>query len=274
MNQPFQSLYIELLKKALINYSNINTFELHPLKIVNPNWKTFLFFPIDKILRNWNFTICKLKYVDQAKRINGYDWPSHADTMIGMQRLNNIEYCIHKIINEKIQGDFMETGIWRGGATILMRAILKEMKITDRKIWAADSFKGLPKPDSKYKEDKNNKLHAIKILSASLKEVKNNFNKYELLDNQVKFLEGWFKDTLPSAPIDKLSLLRLDGDMYESTIVALDNLYPKLSDGGFIIVDDYNAFSSCKKAVDDYRKEHDISNQIINIDDQAVYWRK
>ena len=129
MKQPSPSLYIELLKKVLIDFSKINSYEYHPLTIIKPNWKTAALFPIDKLLRKRNFAICKLKFVSEEKRLNGYDWPAYADTMIGLNRLNNIEYCIHSIINDKIEGDFIETGVWKGGATILMRAILKEFGV-------------------------------------------------------------------------------------------------------------------------------------------------
>ena len=275
MKQPFQSLYIELLKRTLIDYSKINSYEYHPLSIVNVNWKTHILFWLDKLLRTRKFAICKLKFVEEKNRLNGYDWPANATTMIGLNRLNNIEYCIYSIINDNVPGDFIETGVWRGGAAILMRGVLKELEIADRKVWLADSFMGLPKPDEKnYKADKGNKLYKIKILKSSLEEVRNNFKAYDLLDEQVIFLEGWFKDTLPKAPVDKLSLLRLDGDMYESTIQALLNLYPKLSAGGYIIIDDYNAFHNCKQAVTDYRMDYNINEPIIEIDEQAVYWRK
>jgi len=113
-----------------------------------------------------------------------------------------------------------------------------------------------------------------KILDGSVKQVKNNFSKYGLLDDNVKFLKGWFKDTLPVAPINKLALLRLDGDMYESTMDGLVNLYPKLSKGGYIIVDDWGAVEGCKLAVLDYRKKHGITEEIITIDWTGVYWKK
>lgn len=259
----------------MIDHSKINSYEYYPLTIINANWKTSFLHVLDKLLRTRNFALCKFKYISKENRLNGYDWPATADTMVGLNRLNNIEYCIHSIINNNIPGDFIETGVWRGGATILMRALLKEMKITDRRVWLADSFKGLPKPNPQlYTADKNNKLHTFKILTASVTEVKNNFKKYDLLDEQVVFLEGWFKDTLPNAPINKLALLRLDGDLYESTILALENLYPKLSIGGYTIVDDYNAFQYCKQAVTDYRNKHSITNTIIEIDKEAVYWQK
>lgn len=94
------------------------------------------------------------------------------------------------------------------------------------------------------------------------------------MDEHVKFLKGWFKDTLPNAPISKLSLLRLDGDMYESTMDAITVLYPKLSIGGYLIVDDWGAVAGCKKAIEDYRKENNITEPIIEIDWTGVYWRK
>lgn len=270
-----QSNYIELLKKTLIDYQNIDRHEYHPLEIVTPNWKTAFLFPLHRLLKTRNFAIAKIKRVDREERLNGYDWPANALTMIGLTRLNNIENCVRTIINEHVEGDFIETGVWRGGATILMKALLNELEIKDRAVWLADSFEGLPKPNAeKYPADKGNPLHKLRILSCSLEEVKANFERFGLLDDQIIFLVGWFKDTLPTAPIKKISLLRLDGDLYESTYLALSHLYPNVSSGGFVIVDDYHAFPYCKAAVDNYRKKFDINESIIEIDKEAVYWRK
>jgi Macrocin-O-methyltransferase (TylF) len=108
----------------------------------------------------------------------------------------------------------------------------------------------------------------------SLEEVKANFAKYGLLDDRVVFLKGWFKDTLPSAPIERLAVLRLDGDMYESTMVALTSLYDKVSSNGFVIIDDYGCIESCRKAVHDFRESRGISEPILDIDGFGVYWRK
>jgi hypothetical protein len=270
-----KSKYIELLKKLLIDYENIGAHELYPLSIVEPNWKTFPLHFADKLLKPFNFRISKSKMITEENRLNGYDWPANAKTMIGMGRLNNIEMCVRDILERNIEGDLIETGVWRGGATMLMKALLDESNIIDRKVWLADSFRGLPKGDEdKYAADKGNNLYRYRILSASVEEVKNNFRKYDLLDNNVIFLEGWFRDTLPAAPIKKLALLRLDGDLYESTILALENLYPKLSPGGYVIIDDFNAFPYCRQAVMDYREKQKINDKIIEIDKQAAYWKK
>src|SRR5690606_34540790 len=128
-----------------------------------------------------------------------------------------------------------------------MKAVLNELKIPDKIVWLADSFQGLPKPKKKYALDKLSNLHRQRILKVAKEEVEENFTLFDLLDDQVKFIEGWFDETLPNAPIEKLSLLRLDGDLYESTIIALECLYPKLAIGGFVIIDDFNAFQFCKK---------------------------
>jgi O-methyltransferase len=156
-----------------------------------------------------------------------------------------------------------------------MRAILKAYKIVDRNVWVADSFEGLPPPNpDEYSVDAGDKHHEAKELAVSLEQVQLNFAKYGLLDHQVKFLKGWFRDTLPTAPIEKLAVLRLDGDMYESTMDALNSLYPKLQIDGYLIVDDYGDIPSCKQAIHDYREKHRILDEIIPIDWTGVFWKK
>src|ERR1700759_144551 len=145
-------------------------------------------------------------------RGDGTRWPSHAHTMIGPDRLNNIQYCVGSILRDGVPGDLIETGVWRGGATIFMRAILKVYGVTDRTVWVADSFSGLPPPDTEnYPADVGLNLYVFEKLAVPLEAVRENFAKYGLLDDQVQFLKGWFKDTLPQAPIEKLALIRLDG---------------------------------------------------------------
>lgn len=157
-----------------------------------------------------------------------------------------------------------------------MRAVLKAYDIKDRTVWVADSFEGLPAPDpAKYPADAGETWHLRHELRVSLEDVQRNFERYGLLDEQVKFLKGWFKDTLHKAPIANLSVLRLDGDLYESTMDALTALYPKLSIGGFVIIDDYGIPSEgCRLAVHDYRRTHDINDPIMDIDGWGVYWRR
>src|SRR5262249_916306 len=174
-----------------------------------------------------------------------------------------------------VPGDLIETGAWRGGACIFMRAILKAYDVKDRLVWVADSFEGLPKPDpGKYPADAGDKHHTFKPVAVSLEQAKANLEKYVVGDEKVRFLKGWFKDTLPTAPIQRLAILRLDGDMYESTIDGLSNLYAKVSPGGYIIVDDYGAVPACKKAIEDYRSTNGIKDPVRDIDGSGVFWQK
>jgi O-methyltransferase len=206
----------------------------------------------------------------------GLDWPAEAETMIGMKRLTSLQECVQTVLEEDVPGDLVETGVWRGGACILMRAVLAAYGDTTRNVWLCDSFQGVPRSDTEnYKADKGIRAElAAGILGVSEAEVRANFERYGLLDDQVRFLPGWFKDTLHKAPIDRIAVLRLDGDLYESTIQALDALYPKLSPGGFCIVDDYLAVQACEQAVTDYRAEHGITAEIVDIDGTGVWWRK
>ena len=202
----------------------------------------------------------------------GLDWPSTALSMIGLKRMENIQFCVETVLSENIEGDLIETGVWRGGAVIFMKAILEAHGIRDRVVWVADSFEGLPMPT--HPDDALfDSAVANEFLGVSLETVKKNLELYKLLDENVEFLHGWFKDTLPIAPMARLAILRLDGDLYESTMDALSHLYPKLSDGGFVIVDDYN-IQPCRNAVHDYRLKHDITDNIVPIDRCGVYWRK
>jgi hypothetical protein len=211
---------------------------------------------------------------DLDVRLEGRDWPTVAHTMIGRRRLDNIQHCVEDVLTNGIPGDLIETGVWRGGATIFMRALLKAWNATNRLVWVADSFEGLPPPDvEQYPSDEGDLHHTMAHLRASYDEVRDNFRRYGLLDEQVRFLKGWFKDTLPVAPIEKLAVMRLDGDMYESTTDALRHLYPKLSSGGYVIVDDYGAVPACRAAVEDFRASQSIRNDIHWIDWTGIYWR-
>ena len=205
------------------------------------------------LLAATHLTLAERVDVDLEARKTGRDWPPEAETMIGLRRLDNLQDCIGSVIADGVPGDLIETGVWRGGASIFMRAVLAAYGDETRTVWVADSFSGLPPPDPAYPVDAGDRHHTRSQLAISLEEVKENFRRYDLLDERVRFLEGWFKDTLPGAPIDRLAVVRLDGDMYGSTIEALEALYPKLSPGGYVIVDDYG-LRGARAAVDDFRR--------------------
>jgi hypothetical protein len=214
------------------------------------------------------------KTYDVQQRELGRDWPSKAHSMIGSRRMANLRQITEYVITNNIPGDFIETGVWRGGACIMARAIMKAYGVTDRRVWVADSFCGLPTPSPEYPADATDKHHTFKEFVVSLEEVKSNFSKYDLLDDQVVFLKGWFKETLPQADIKALAVLRLDGDMYESTMDSLTNLYDKVSPGGFVIVDDFGEVVPCRRAITDFRAQRGIADRVHNIDGIGVFWRK
>jgi hypothetical protein len=275
MTQKPELLYLNLMKKAL----SFTLWPEPPLPIAlsnldRPPVKRFLVSAVSKILEKRRLEIGKKRDMSERDRTEGLIWPGYAHTMIGIKRLDNLQHCIESVLSDKVEGDLIETGVWRGGACIFMRAVLAAYGIENRRVFLADSFDGLPKPDAeKYPADIGDDHHLKNVyLAVSKAEVENNFRKYGLLDSQVVFLEGWFKDTLPKAPIQKLSILRLDGDMYGSTMDALENLYPKLSRGGFCIIDDY-ALPRCKAAVNDYRLKHSIASEIAAIDGDSCFWR-
>jgi O-methyltransferase len=260
----------------LTRFDGIDDFVQIPLgKFATNPIKQFVARRITSILESRKLeTVRRVKF-DREKRSLGRDWPTHADTMIGLKRLENVRYCVATVLTEGIPGDMIETGVWRGGASIMMRAVLEVYGDPARTVWCADSFEGLPAPDmERYPQDAGMDLHTYTELAISLEQVKANFQKYGLLDDRVRFLKGWFKDTLPQAPIEKIAVLRLDGDLYASTMDALTNLYHKVSPGGFVIVDDYGIpEDTCRRAISDFRESKGIAEPIQDIDGFGVFWR-
>jgi O-methyltransferase len=222
--------------------------------------------------RGWRLT---RRGGDATDRDTGHDWPPTAETMVGHRRLTDVRRCVATVLDDEVPGDFVETGVWRGGVTILMRGMLEAWGDPDRRVWVADSFCGLPAPDAEtYPQDVGHDMSGVPTLAVPVERVRANFERYGLLDDRVCFLEGWFKDTLPTAPMERLAILRLDGDMYESTTDALTALEPRVSRGGYVIVDDYGAWENCRAAVDDYRAAQGITDELVTVDWTGVHWRK
>lgn len=228
-----------------------------------------------RTLAKQNLLLVEKKDYIHSDRIEGRDWPMFGYTMVGHKRLDNIQEAVESILDKGIPGDLIECGVWRGGCAMVMKAVLELHGDRDRNVWLADSFAGLPKPNSTdFPDDTGYDLSEEEILAVPVDTVKANFERFDLLDERVKFLPGWFKDTLPSAEIEQIALLRADGDLYESTIQILENLYPKVVSGGHVIIDDYNSWPPCKKAVEDYRNAHGITEPIIEVDWTGAYWIK
>jgi len=201
----------------------------------------------------------------------------NAHTLGDAAQVDNVQLCVEQVLRRGVPGDLIETGVFRGGQTILMRGILKAYGVTDRRVFVADSFEGLPPPgpDAPIADQMAHELlGAIGHFRVSEEEVRASFARYGLLDDQVCILRGWFRDTLPRAPLTRLAVMRLDGDYYASTMDALEHLYPKLSIDGYAIIDDYGLPLGCRRAVDQYRAEHGIDAPLVRINANTVYWQR
>jgi len=277
ISETAAQLYLDLMKKCLTRFIFPETYRpvtTRPPMRLNPFF--WAMYPlVTPVLAKLDLKLFHYVPFDPVARADGQEWPPEADTMIGLKRLDNLQYCVTEVMRKNVPGDFIETGVWRGGASIFMRALLKVYRDQTRLVWVADSFEGLPKPDGRYQQDEGDRHWKLShTLAVSVEQVQANFARYGLLDNQVRFLVGWFKDTLPTAPINQLAVLRLDGDMYSSTMDALQSLYHRLSLGGYVIIDDYGAVPNCKQAVDDFRADHKITEPLHQIDWTGVFWEK
>lgn len=264
-----QARYLDLMETTLTGAI------LDDPPLLTPQYEAFYREMARTIYKVDDVPMDEIRRFQSRLRESGWDCPSKAFTMIGLKRLRNFRRLIERVITEHIPGDIIETGVWRGGASIMARAVLAAYEVRDRKVFVADSFEGLPPPDENaYPADSGSDLHMIDTLAVSIEQVQENFLKFDLLDDQVVFLKGWFRDTMPRVPAEKLAVIRLDGDMYESTIDPLRHLYDRLSVGGWVIVDDYDTVPACKAAVQDFLASRAIAVDIRPIDGMGVFFQK
>jgi O-methyltransferase len=260
---PIGERYLDLLKRRLVRFERGGRVRRTPLS-----------GPLNDLLQGHGLEIVQVTPTPQSAYEDGSEQlPEDAETMIGLKRLTQLQEATRDVVARGVPGDLLEAGAWRGGATILMRAALEVYGDRKRSVWVADSFDGLPRPDIAHYPLDAGWLNQRVELATPLDTVKDNFRMYGWLDERVRFLPGWFKKTLPNAPIERLAILRVDADMYESTMQALQFLYPKVSPGGIVIVDDY-ALDTCKIAVDDFRRERGITAPMTRIDWTGVFWIK
>jgi hypothetical protein len=197
-----------------------------------------------------------------------------AHTMVGLRRLDNIEWCAAQVFAAGVEGDFLEAGVCQGGAAIFLRGVQVAYDQAHRRTWVADSFEGLPPP----RDERDDGLDLTEArrpwLAATRQAVEDNFRTYDLLSDAVCFVPGWFADSLPSCPVERIALLRVDADLHSSTLDVLTALWDRVVVGGFVIVDDYHAFRSCRAAVDGFRADRGITDPLRRVDWTAVYWQR
>lgn len=194
-------------------------------------------------------------------------------TMVSPSALENVRTATETVLREGVPGDLIETGVWRGGLCIMMKAVLMAAG-SSRRVFVCDSFQGLPEVSEGV--DAPLQLHDRPLLAISVDKVRENFSRFGLLDENVRFVEGWFADTMPKLrdEIDQIAVLRLDGDYYTSTREVIDPLYDKVAPGGFIIVDDYGIYDQARDAIHDFWSDRGLSPDLIQVDASCHYWRK
>jgi O-methyltransferase len=190
-------------------------------------------------------------------------------TLLALDQLDLIEEVIVTLEKNNIPGDYIEAGVWKGGVIIFMRALINAYNIKNRKVIAADSFQGIP-PSTHYSKDSVDKWSDRWV--ASFEEVKQSIQRYGLLDDKIEFVVGYFSQSLKALSDRTFALLRLDSDSYESISTSLQHLYPRLSLGGIVIVDDWH-LHGCKRAVIEYRALNKIGGS-MSIRSGNAYWVK
>jgi hypothetical protein len=193
-------------------------------------------------------------------------------SMIGRMRMDSLHACLDLVRGEGIQGHLVECGVWRGGSCIFMAGYLRAHGMAGKNVYVVDSFDGLPKPSLPQDATLDLSNEKYPELAVSLETVKENFSVYGLLENNIVFLKGWFKDSLPTAPLEQIALLRMDGDLYESTMDILVNLYDKVVPDGVVIVDDFNAIPACRQAVLDFLAGRNIPVPEMHVIDWTGVW--
>jgi hypothetical protein len=254
--EELRNAYLELLKLALCDLTGVGT-ESVTMTIDGAG------------LMSHESTAEELDF-----RATGRHWPRRGLTMVGLSRLDDLQNCVEKVVADRVKGDLIEAGVWRGGASMLMRATLDTLGEGGRLVWAADSFSGFPGPAAEASPPRGRRdLSHFGFLAVPLDEVRANFARFGL-DRGVRFVPGLFEETIPKLRGGRWSVIRLDGDTYDATRVTLQALYPGLSAGGYLIVDDYELLPECRRAVDEYRSEHGVDEPIESVDWTCVRWRR
>ncbi|HEY2317549.1 MAG TPA: TylF/MycF/NovP-related O-methyltransferase [Solirubrobacteraceae bacterium] len=216
-----------------------------------------------------------------AHRREGKDWPLDGLTMVGLARLGDLQRCVETIVAEGVPGDLIEAGAWRGGASILIRATLDSLGAAERTLWVADSFRGFPPADENAaaaSSDRELEAHLSRIgyLAPSLDTVRQYFARFGV-DGGVRFVPGFFEETMDGLRGGSWALIRLDADTYRATRLSLEALYDGLAPGGYVIVDDYfhpYLPDSCRRAIDEFREGRGIEDPVEQIDWNGARWRK
>lgn len=191
-------------------------------------------------------------------------------TMVGLKRLKNLDRLVHKIDELEIEGDIVECGTYNGGTAAILAKVATESRLK-RHVWLVDSFRGFPEPT--LKDGPYSKEHTGSC-QGSKEKVLEVLRKSGVDDKKVTILEGWFKDTVPTLPVKKISLLHIDADFYESVKICLDYLFKKVEKGGFVVLDDYGYWEGYRLAFNEFKELNKLDITSHKVDNTGVFFQK
>ena len=243
-SDPARRLYLDLMKRAVTN---------------------FLYLGGKRRFHQYN----GLSRYDEQRNEWEVDPISRPHTLLDTAQLDLLEQSVVALERDEVRGDFIEAGVWRGGAIMYLRALLAAYDIPDRQVIAADSFAGIPL-NTTFRHDPVDDWQDR--WAASLGDVRKAVRRYGLLDDRIEFVAGYFADTLKTLSDRRFALIRLDSDSHDSVMTSLEWLYPLLSPGGIVIIDDWH-LTGCRFAVNTYRERHGIDDEVL-VQAENGYWIK
>ena len=222
---------------------------------------------INRLLKPFKYTLKKVNPAEQAEDIYSdaefmtiYEQVRDF-TMSSIERMYSLYQSIHYIVDHNLPGDFVECGVWKGGSSMIIALTLKKLGVENRSIYMYDTYEGMSEPT-----DNDKDLHGSSAESqlktaektdniwcySTLDEVKASMQRTGYPAGKIVFCKGKVEETIPHTIPEKIALLRLDTDWYESTRHELIHLYPLLCKQGVLILDDYGHWQGARKAVDEY----------------------
>lgn len=200
-------------------------------------------------------------------------------TMTSRERLNALILATRYVSQHDIQGDIVECGVWRGGSMHAVVHTLLALNDTERELYLFDTYEGMPPPSEKdlrrdgasavqllNKKSKDSPIWAV----ATLEDVQEGFRGLSYPTEKVHFVKGLVEETVPAQAPERISILRLDTDWYESTRHELEHLYPRLVSGGVLLIDDYGWWQGSRQAVDEFLKETGERLLLLRMDDGRI----
>lgn len=203
----------------------------------------------------------------EAKRVA---WLIRRNTMVGPERIQNLARLAQRIEDERIPGDVVECGVYKGGTAAILARSATHSPLA-RTVWLFDSFQGMPAASA---ADGPEAASWVGNLSSSPAPVEKLLRRTGADLSRVRIVPGLFQDTFPSVRIPQIALLNIDADWYESVNLCLETFYNAVVPRGFISIDDYGAWPGCRRAVDEFFQSHALSYPLERVDPTAHWFQK